>query len=265
MTHAVTSGTILAVVGERRGGGDRERRDGWRDALRREGAEFASVVTAADLDADVPTCPGWTVRRLVSHLSRVHRHAAAGVQDGTVEPPALGARPPEDARLVGWYSTGLDRLLEVLTDAEPHLDDFWPRRMAHETTIHRFDAELAAYAKAGVFDPDFAADGVGEVVENLLPMHAHEEPLASVRGDVLVDCTDTGDRWLVVLQPGAVRAEQVERAPRRVDARIAGPAADLYLVLWGRLALDPAEPGRTRRERVTITGDRSLAALVRTG
>ena len=52
---------------------------------------------------------------------------------------------------------------------------------------------------------------------------------------------------------------------RRVDARIAGPAADLYLVLWGRLALDPAEPGRTRRERVEVSGDRALAALVRTG
>lgn len=244
---------------------DRERRDRWRDALRREGAEFLAAARAADLDDDVPSCPGWTVRRLVSHVGRVHRHAIAGVQDGTVEPPALGARPPDDARLLAWFGAGVDRLLEVMQDAEPHLVNFWPRRMAHETTIHRFDAELAAYAKAGVFEPAFAADGVGEVVESLLGMRADSEPLASARGEVLVDCTDTGHRWLVSLEPGAVRNELVDRAPRRFDARIAGPAADLYLVLWGRLPLDPAEPGRTRRERVDISGDRSLAALVRTG
>ena len=255
---------MLAVVDETRGVGDRERRDRWRAALRREGAEFLSAAGAADLDADVPTCPDWTVRRLVSHVGRVHRHAIAGVQDGAVEPPTLGAKPPDDTRLLGWFGTGLDRLLEVMEDAEPHLADFWPRRMAHETTIHRFDAELAAYAKAGVFEPEFAADGVGEVVESLLGMRADEEPLASARGDVLVDCTDTGHRWVVALEPGVVRTEAVETPPRRFDARIAGPAADLYLVLWGRLALDPAEPGRTRRQRVEISGDRSLAKLVRT-
>lgn len=255
---------MLAVVGDERGVRDRARRDWWVAAVRREGADFATAAGAADLDADVPSCPAWTVRRLVSHLSRVHRSAVAGVQDGTVEPPTLGARPPDDAKLLDWYGAGLERLLEVFADAEPHLEDWWPRRMAHETTIHRFDAELAAYAKGGSFDPEFAADGVGEVVESLLGLRAGEEPLASVRGDVLVDCTDTGDRWLVALEPGAVTATPVTEVPRRYDARIAGPAPDLYLVLWGRLPIDPAEPGRTRRGRVEISGDRSLATLIRT-
>jgi uncharacterized protein (TIGR03083 family) len=243
----------------------RARRDRWVAALAREGAAFAEAARAADLDADVPSCPGWTVRRLVSHLSRVHRSAITGVMDGTVEPPTLAARPPDDPRLLGWYEDGLARLLTVLADAEPHLPDFWPRRLAHETTIHRFDAELAAYARAGGFDAELAADGVGEVVESMLALRAGEEPLASARGDVLVDCTDTGDSWLVRLEPGRVVASRPETPPRRADARIAGPAADLYLVLWGRLPLDPAEPGRTRRGRVEVSGDRALAALVRTG
>jgi uncharacterized protein (TIGR03083 family) len=242
-----------------------ERRAWWLAALRREGAAFAVAAAAADPDDDVPTCPGWTVRRLVSHLSRVHRSAVIGVQDGTVEPPALAARPPDDSRLLEWYREGLDRLVQVLADAEPHLDDFWPRRMAHETTVHRFDAELAAYAKGGGFDPELAADGVGEVVERMLGLRAHEEPLASAMGDVLVECTDTGDRWLVRLTPGRVTAERRSERPRRSDARISGPAADLYLVLWGRLPLDPVEPGRTRRRQVDVGGDRGLAALVRTG
>jgi hypothetical protein len=137
--------------------------------------------------------------------------------------------------------------------------------MAHETTVHRFDAELAAYQRGGGFDPELAADGVGEVVESMLALRAGEEPLASAMGDVLVECTDTGDSWLVALTPGTVTVTRPEQRPRRIDARIAGPAADLYLVLWGRLPLDPAEPGRTRRRQVEVTGDRALAELVRTG
>ncbi len=223
-------GTIPCVIAEAQGVSEtaaqptttdgRERRDWWVAALRREGGAFA---TAAHPDDDVPTCPGWSVRRLVAHVGRVHRTATAGVLDGTVEPPALAARPPaDDSKMLRWYAEGLEKLLQVFTDAEPHLDDFWPRRMAHDTTVHRFDAELAAY-------------------------------------------TDTGDTWLVSLEPGRVTATRPERRPRRIDARIAGPAADLYLVLWGRLPLDPAEPGRTRRRQVEVTGDRALAELVRTG
>jgi uncharacterized protein (TIGR03083 family) len=244
----------------------RARRDWWVAALRREGAAFGTAAKAADPEDEVPTCPGWNVRRLVTHLARVHRSATTGVVDGTVEPPTLGSRPPEDdAKVLAWYAEGLDKLLQVLADAEPHLDDFWPRRMAHETTVHRFDAELAAYQRGGGFDPELAADGVGEVVESMLPLRAGEEPLASAMGDVYVECTDTGDRWLVALAPGSVTVTRPEQRPRRIDARIAGPAADLYLVLWGRLPLDPAEPGRTRRRQVEVSGDRALAELVRTG
>ncbi|CAA9266381.1 MAG: hypothetical protein AVDCRST_MAG41-2653 [uncultured Corynebacteriales bacterium] len=259
----VTAQGVSVAAGDSSGG--RDRRDWWVAALRREGAAFAAAAGAADPDDDVPTCPGWTVRRLVSHLSRVHRSAVIGVLDGTVEPPALAARPPEDAQLLAWYRDGLEKVLRVFADAEPHLADFWPRRMAHDTTVHRFDAELAAYAKGGGFDAALAADGVGEVVESMLRLRAAEEPLASARGDVLVECTDTGDSWLVRLEPGSVSAERPRTRPRRFDARLSGPAADLYLVLWGRLPLDPVEPGRSRRRLVEVTGDRALAALVRTG
>ena len=185
----------------------------------------------------------------------MHRTATAGVLDGTVEPPALAARPPaDDSKMLGWYAEGLEKLLQVFTDAEPHLDDFWPRRMAHDTTVHRFDAELAAYAKAGGFDPALAADGVGEVVESMLQLRAGDEPLASARGDVLVECTDTGDVWLVALEPGRVTATRPERRPaadgrphrrpgRGPLPRAVGPAA----ARPGRAGPHPAPAGRGQR------------------
>ena len=50
-----------------------------------------------------------------------------------------------------------------------------------------------------------------------------------------------------------------------MNARIAGPAADLYLAVEDHYRFDPAEPGRTRRRKVEVSGDRALAELVRTG
>ena len=167
--------------------------------------------------------------------------------------------------MLGWYAEGLERLLQVFADAEPHLPDFWPRRMAHETTMHRFDAELAAYAKAGGFDAALAADGVGEVVESMLAAAGRRRAARLGPRRRAGRVHRHRRRWLVSLEPGRVRANRPERRPRRMDARIAGPAADLYLVLWGRLPLDPAEPGRTRRRQVEVSGDRALAELVRTG
>ena len=81
--------TMPRVVAEKRGvsataedstaDAARARRDWWVAALRREGATFAEAARAGDPDDDVPTCPGWNIRRLVSHLSRVHRSATTGV------------------------------------------------------------------------------------------------------------------------------------------------------------------------------------------
>jgi len=85
-------GTIPCVIAEAQGVSEtaaqptttdgRERRDWWVAALRREGGAFATAAHAADPDDDVPTCPGWSVRRLVAHVGRVHRTATAGVLDG---------------------------------------------------------------------------------------------------------------------------------------------------------------------------------------
>ena len=59
--------------------------------------------------------------------------------------------------------------------------------------------------------------------------------------------------------------ERIRISEVAASLRFPRQAHDFYLVLWGRLPLDPAEPGRTRRRQVEVTGDRALAELVRTG
>ena len=47
------------------------------DALRVEGAAFASVLDRADLGLPVPACGEWRLRELAHHLGGVHRWATA--------------------------------------------------------------------------------------------------------------------------------------------------------------------------------------------
>lgn len=50
---------------------------------------------SAGLDADVPTCPGWTMRPLLGHVGMLHRWAATLVRKGMAAPQVvrIHARP----------------------------------------------------------------------------------------------------------------------------------------------------------------------------
>ena len=132
------------------------------DALERDGALLADAAEAAGLQAAVPGCPGWQVRDLVRHQAYVHDWAARHVRDrspeliddGITEADILG-RGPADADLVAAYRDGHAALVAALRDADPDLEcatfmpapsplAFWARRQAHETAIHRYDAQSAA-------------------------------------------------------------------------------------------------------------------------
>ena len=121
--------------------------------LRDQGALMSAAACAAALTDPVPTCPGWTVRELLLHTGGVHRWATTIVGERRQEPVPL--RPPETVPdPATWFATGHAALLRTLEAAgplvcwtfQPAADPllFWARRQAHETTIHRVDAELAA-------------------------------------------------------------------------------------------------------------------------
>ena len=49
-------------------------------ALASSAAALRAAAASAGLDAKVPTCPGWDVRKLVTHQGMVHRWAAANLR-----------------------------------------------------------------------------------------------------------------------------------------------------------------------------------------
>jgi uncharacterized protein (TIGR03083 family) len=230
-------------------------------ALERDGARLAAAAGRAGLGAMVPPCPPWRVRDLLRHLGFVHRWAAGYVsqarEEMTDEPAEdeLLLAGPGDGELLGWFRDGHAELVRALRSADPGLRcwtflpapsalAFWARRQAHETAIHRADAESAA-GQVAAFPAAFAADGIDELIMGFWARgRAHADRPSCLR----IQATDTGGEWLVQLGAGTAARGR----PAVADATVAGPACDLYLLLWNRLP-----PGG----RVTIDGDPGVLPL----
>src|SRR5689334_25010495 len=60
---------------------------------------LADLAGAADLTRQVPTCPDWTMRQLITHVGRAHRWATAIVTTRAAEP--LPFREVPDGQLPG--------------------------------------------------------------------------------------------------------------------------------------------------------------------
>jgi len=217
-------------------------------SLRDDGAALATAA-GRGLDPPVPACEGWTVADLVLHMGMVHRHKLEIVRGRLAQPPDPWPPPaPPRAELLGWYRRGLEELATVLEATDPETRvwtfhrpdqtvDFWCRRMAQETAVHRVDAE-SAHGDPRPVPAALAADGVTELLEVFLAPHADGEPVGG-RGESLhLHATDTEGEWRLRLLPAGVEVGQ-GHAP--ADATAAGPASDLLLFLWGRAGAGPLE------------------------
>ena len=76
---------------------------------------------------------------------------------------------------------------------------FIQRRMAQESAVHRWDAELAVGAPNPI-DADLAVDGVDEFLTLFLP--AEEESLAGPIDRVRLETTDRDAGWTVTVGDG---------------------------------------------------------------
>lgn len=237
------------------------------DALRDQGGLLADAAERAGLDAAVPTCPSWVVKDLLRHTGYIHRWAASHITDCA---PSILDGPPEeeilhggasDPELLAWFLAGHAALVETLAGADPDVQcatfmpapsplAFWARRQAHETAIHRADAESAA-GEVATFPASFAADGIDELI---MGFWARGRARADRPSCLQIRATDTGGEWLVELGAGTAARR---RAPA-ADAVVAGPACDLYLLLWNR----PTRGGRDA-DRVAVGGDPGALRLWR--
>ncbi|MER7462227.1 maleylpyruvate isomerase family mycothiol-dependent enzyme [Streptomyces sp. NPDC097981] len=233
------------------------------EILAQEGELLADTAERAGTDTLVPTCPGWRVSDLLQHTGAVHRWAAGYVGDAVVEPgPFPDAPQLAGAELLAWYREGHAALVRTLTEAPADVQcwtflptaapsplAFWARRQAHETTVHRMDAEAALGGAHAPLAAEFAEDGVDELLTGF-----HARPRSRVRTAeprvLRIRAADTGAAWTVHLSaepPRTVSGDTGDPA----DCEVIGEASWLYAALWNRLPL--AGPG--------VTGDLGLARL----
>ncbi|GGU46348.1 maleylpyruvate isomerase family mycothiol-dependent enzyme [Streptomyces lavendofoliae] len=232
-----------------------------------DGQLLADAAELSGPGAPVPACPDWQVRDLLRHTGAVHRWATAFVTEGYTSPRPFPAEPDLDGgELLDWFREGHGRLVAALTEASDALEcwtflpapsprAFWARRQAHETAVHRVDAQSALGADVAEPAPGFAADGIDELLRGF---HAREKSRVrtSEPGVLRVRATDTGDVWTVHLSDRVPRAERTSEGP--ADCELSGPAAQLYLTLWNRPPT--SADGVTA---VTASGDERLARLWR--
>jgi len=228
-------------------------RDEYLAHLARDGGRMATLARG-DLDVAVPTCPDWTLRDLIEHTGQVHRwQTEAARHDHGAFPPeeTLSGGPAEGQSLADWFAEGVDNAVTTMSTVSPDatrwtwakgtgdVAQWYFRRIAQETLVHRIDAELAAGVDITEVDPVFAADGLSEMFEMFVPL-ATGQPINGDGRTLHLHATDsdTDAEWMLTLHPDRV---DVARGHGKGDAAVRGRALDLLLLSWGRDPLEPVE------------------------
>jgi uncharacterized protein (TIGR03083 family) len=219
---------------------------------------LATAIPGAPVD--VPSCPGWTTDDLVKHMAQVYLHQAFVVETGSApenkEHLSPYPRTEDFLEFMGWGFAAITKALDVnraerKTWSWHHSDftvDFWFRRMAHETVIHRIDAELAAGSVTPI-DEELALDGVDEVLD-FLPLLGSwpEAPNVDFGIVSIAASTKSGERlWDVNFTSEAATVSATDEANPNARLVISGDAEAMDLYLWGRI--DSSDP------RISLTGE----------
>ena len=217
------------------------------NALERN-TEAMVAVARKDLSAAVPTCPGWTVGHVLSHVGRAYNWMGEMVRQRAEQ--ALPPSPdefsfdPRDPGVIPWLEESLARFYGTMKETDPdqpvwswagdNRAGFWLRLEAHETAVHRADVELAL-GEAEPIEPTLAADAVNGMVDWFLPRLRNISLLPSRGERYLFRQTDGDQQWLLTFGKNGVT---VSRELAESDVTVAGPASDILLFLWHRI---PAE------------------------
>ncbi|MFJ8633001.1 maleylpyruvate isomerase family mycothiol-dependent enzyme [Streptomyces sp. NPDC093568] len=248
--------------------------DRYCDEIAHQVGQLRSVVTSGvDLSVTVPTCPDWTLEQLVRHMGGALRWVElivrtrareevpeekvplAGGPDGEGDPAALDAWLAETGEMVVGALREAGPDTEVWAWAGIHTAGFWARRMAHEITVHRADATLAAGLPYEVA-PAVAADAIDEWLQIIewAQRNLPDDPTRDLRrpgSSIHLHATDNtpglNAEWVIELDGDAIAWR---RDHRKATVALRGPLTAVLLAFYRRLPLDSPE--------LEVLGEREL-------
>jgi uncharacterized protein (TIGR03083 family) len=209
---------------------------------------------------EVPSCPGWSTNDLAKHMAHVYLGQAYVVETGSQaenkEHLAPYPRTDDAMEFMTWGFEAITKALDINRTERPtwswhhndHSVDFWFRRMAHETVIHRIDAEQAVSTVSKI-DEVFALDGVDEVLD-FLPLMGSWPEVPNVDFGIVSIVATTKSRsqvWDLNFTDKAATVSAADQANASARLVISGDAEAMDLYLWGRI--DSSD------SRISITGE----------
>lgn len=222
-----------------------------RASLNHEFQLLRAAIASADREAMVPCCPDWTADQLAHHVAQTYLHK--------VECIRLGAFPenwppedldPDPVAVLDQGFAALTAAFDAHDPADPaatwHDPDqtvgFWIRRMAHETVIHRVDAEQVAGLELAPVDEDVALDGIDEFLSLFIGFFSRKYP--GEYGSALLDpdrrplaVAAGGSTWTLTTSEAGVEVERSEGARTATPVAavtVSGSPAEVLLWLWVR-------------------------------
>lgn len=221
-----------------------------------DGPALASIARQ-NPSTPVPTCPEWSLADLLPHVGSAHRWAEQTVRTRATEFCPFVKAPKDFAAACTWYDEGLDQLVRTLSEVDPDQPvwnwlamgvgpaRFWQRRMAHETAVHRWDAENAVGAACPI-DKDLALDGIDEYL-SIANFSLSMKPNETLTGKLGLEALDSRLATTVTLTPTQVNQQEgIDGA----GAIVRATSSDLYLWLMGRRTIDS--------EGIEVEGDKSV-------
>ena len=215
----------------------------FRAALIAETRSFADLYGAADPATPIPTCPGWMLKQLFTHVGRGNRWCAQIISERRTE--VLDPREVRDGRTpedhddaIAWLISGAQLILDAVDQvgADARVWTFhgakpagwWIRRRVHEQIVHRADAVLALGGDL-TLPSELAADGVSEWIDLAVQENPPDTPLP--RGSTLhLHATDEGlgptGEWTITHDEDGLNWSHDHM---KGDAAVRGTATNLLL------------------------------------